>query len=109
MIAQRSIKPGNFVQINTPIFRIVDTSRLEATLNVPERELETLKAGLPVLLQVDALPGKTFTGWKALFAGGFVRPSLHPLAIKAMAKVGIDISGRSPKSWTDEIVRAANR
>lgn len=62
VIAQRSIKPGNFVQINTPIFRIVDISRLEATLNVPERELETLKAGLPVNLQVDALPGKTFTG-----------------------------------------------
>jgi membrane fusion protein (multidrug efflux system) len=45
VVAQRSIKPGNFVQINTPIFRIVDISRLEATLNVPERELETLKAG----------------------------------------------------------------
>jgi len=62
VVAQRSIKPGNFVQINTPIFRIVDISRLEATLNVPERELETLKAGLPVNLQVDALPGKTFKG-----------------------------------------------
>ena len=42
VIAQRSIKTGNFVQINTPIFRIVDTSRLEAVLNVPERELATL-------------------------------------------------------------------
>jgi len=62
VIAQRSIKPGNFVQINTPIFRIVDTSKLEATLNVPERELETLKPGLPVKLQVDALPGKVFEG-----------------------------------------------
>ena len=62
VIAQRMIKPGNFVQINTPIFRIVDTSRLEAVLNVPERELATLKAGLPVKLQVDAMPGKTFTG-----------------------------------------------
>jgi membrane fusion protein (multidrug efflux system) len=61
-IASRSIKPGNFVQINTPIFRIVDNSRLEATLNVPERDLETLKAGLPVSLQVDALPGKSFDG-----------------------------------------------
>ena len=61
-IASRSIKPGNFVQINTPIFRIVDNSRLEATLNVPERDLETLKAGLPVSLQVDALPGKAFAG-----------------------------------------------
>lgn len=62
IIAERSIKTGNFVQINTPIFRIVDTSRLEATLNVPERELATLKAGLPVQLQVDALPGRPFQG-----------------------------------------------
>ncbi|MCO5055942.1 efflux RND transporter periplasmic adaptor subunit, partial [Thermomonas sp.] len=62
VIASRSIKPGNFVQINTPIFRIVDDSRLEATLNVPERELSTLKAGQPVVLQVDAMPGKTFEG-----------------------------------------------
>jgi len=62
VIASRSIKTGNFVQINTPIFRIVDISRLEAVLNVPERELATLKAGLPVQLQVDAMPGKTFTG-----------------------------------------------
>lgn len=62
VIASRSIKTGNFVQINTPIFRIVDADRLEATLNVPERELATMKAGLPVALQVDALPGKTFAG-----------------------------------------------
>ncbi len=62
VIAERSIKTGNFVQINSPIFRIVDTSRLEATLNVPERELATLKAGLPVQLLVDALPGRPFTG-----------------------------------------------
>lgn len=62
VIAERTIKTGNFVQINTPIFRIVDNSRLEATLNVPERELATLKAGLPVQLQVDALPGRPFAG-----------------------------------------------
>ncbi|HWI25199.1 MAG TPA: efflux RND transporter periplasmic adaptor subunit [Lysobacter sp.] len=62
VIAERKIKAGNFVQINTPIFRIVDTSKLEATLNVPEREVATLRAGLPVDLQVDALPGKVFRG-----------------------------------------------
>lgn len=62
VVASRSIKTGNFVQINTPIMRIVDTSRLEAVLNVPERELATLKAGLPVTLAVDALPGQTFKG-----------------------------------------------
>lgn len=62
VIASRAIKPGNFVQINTPIMRIVDVSRLEAVLNVPERELATLKPGLPVRLAVDALPGRSFTG-----------------------------------------------
>ena len=40
VVASREIKPGNFVQINSPIFTIVDTSRLEATLNVPEREID---------------------------------------------------------------------
>ena len=62
VVAQRSIKTGNFVQINTPIIRIVDNSQLQATLNVPERELATLKSGLPVVLLVDALPGKQFAG-----------------------------------------------
>ncbi len=62
VIAERSIKQGNLVQINTPIMRIVDNSRLEATLNAPEREIETLKTGQTVQLIVDALPGKTFEG-----------------------------------------------
>jgi membrane fusion protein (multidrug efflux system) len=62
VVAQVSIKPGNFVQINSPIVRIVDIDKLEATLNVPERELATLKAGLPVTLRVDALPGRDFAG-----------------------------------------------
>ncbi len=62
VIAERSIKPGNLVQINTPLMRIVDVSKLEATLNAPEREIATLKAGQSVQLAVDALPGKTFEG-----------------------------------------------
>ncbi|PJJ96038.1 efflux transporter periplasmic adaptor subunit [Lysobacteraceae bacterium NML03-0222] len=62
VIASKSIKPGNFVQINSPVFRIVDTSRLEATLNVPEREIDRIKQGQLVVLHVDALPGRSFTG-----------------------------------------------
>ncbi|RPD88348.1 efflux RND transporter periplasmic adaptor subunit [Luteimonas sp. 100069] len=62
VISQRMIRTGNFVQINTPIFSIVDNARIEATLNVPERELRVLKRGQPVRLQVDALPGESFEG-----------------------------------------------
>ncbi len=62
VIAQRSAKVGNLIQLNSALFRIVDTSRLEATLNVPEREIATMRAGAPVSMQVDALPGVAFDG-----------------------------------------------
>lgn len=62
VVAQRMVKVGNLIQPNAPMFKIVDTSRLEAVLNVPERELDTLHAGLPVTMRVDALPGRNFTG-----------------------------------------------
>lgn len=62
VVASRSIKPGNFVQINTPIIRIVDSSRLEATLNVSERDLTSLRQGLPVRMRVDALAERRFEG-----------------------------------------------
>ena len=68
VVASRSIQSGNFVQINSPIIRIVDASRLEATLNVPEREIAKLKPGQAVGLAVDALPGKQFTGTVARVA-----------------------------------------
>ncbi len=57
-----AIKPGNLVQFGQDVATIVDINRLEATLNVPEREIETMKVGQPVQLRVDALPGRVFTG-----------------------------------------------
>ncbi len=33
---------------------------------------------------------------------------INPVAIQAMAEVGIDITGEFPKPWTDEIVQAAD-
>ena len=62
VVASRDIKPGNFVQINSPIIRIVDKARLEATLNVPEREIAKLQPGQRVDLVADALPGRQFEG-----------------------------------------------
>jgi len=34
--------------------------------------------------------------------------TVNPVAVAAMAEVGIDITGEHPKLWTDEIVRAAD-
>ncbi|KFN52343.1 hypothetical protein N790_00810 [Arenimonas malthae CC-JY-1] len=62
VIASRSVKPGNLIQLNSSLFRIVDDSRLEAVLNVPERDLATMQEGLAVRMTADAMPGKVFEG-----------------------------------------------
>lgn len=62
VVAQRMVKPGNLISLNSPVFRIVDNSKLEAVLNVPEREMAVLKQGMPLRMIVDAIPGKVFEG-----------------------------------------------
>lgn len=62
VVAQRMVKPGNLIALNAPVFRIVNNSHLEGVLNAPEREMTRLKAGLPLRMVVDAVPGKIFSG-----------------------------------------------
>jgi membrane fusion protein (multidrug efflux system) len=68
VISRRSIKLGNLVKTNDTMFHIVDLDPLQAVLNVPERNLDTLKAGQPVRMKVDALGGKAFDGTIARIA-----------------------------------------
>lgn len=68
VISRRMVKIGNLIQANEALFHIVDMDPLQVTLNVPEREFGTLKAGQPVNLAVDALPGKAFPGSVARIA-----------------------------------------
>ncbi len=62
VVAQRMVKPGNLIGLNAPVFRIVDNSHLEAVLSVPERQMATLKIGMPLRMVVDAVPGTVFVG-----------------------------------------------
>lgn len=62
VVSLRMVKPGNLLQLNQAAFMIDDFDPLLAVLSVPERELRLLKAGMPVSMQVDALPGRTFDG-----------------------------------------------
>ena len=62
VIAERSVKVGNLIQVNQNLFRIVGMTPLQAVLNVPERQLGILKSGQVVELEADALPGRKFAG-----------------------------------------------
>jgi membrane fusion protein (multidrug efflux system) len=62
VVAQRMVKQGNLVGLNSPVYRVVNTQYLEAVMNVPEREMARIKSGMPVAMMVDAIPGQPFTG-----------------------------------------------
>ena len=45
---------------------------------------------------------------RALSGGSAPGEALNPMAVAAMAEVGIDIAGEQPKRWTDEMLDAAD-
>ncbi|MBI1765117.1 MAG: HlyD family efflux transporter periplasmic adaptor subunit [Acidobacteria bacterium] len=53
---------GQFFQKGAEICRVADTRQLLLRIQVPEREIGDVRAGLPVRLKVRAFPAQTFTG-----------------------------------------------
>jgi len=45
---------------------------------------------------------------RALSAGSEPAATINPMAVEAMAEVGIDITGESPKRWTDQTLTNAD-
>lgn len=62
VISDRLIKVGNMINIDQEVFDITDFDPLLAVLNVPEHEMSKLEKGQQAIIQVDAIPGKTFEG-----------------------------------------------
>jgi membrane fusion protein, multidrug efflux system len=62
VISRRLVKVGNFIQVNQALFQIDNFDPLLAVLNVPERELNTLRADQVVSMRVDSIPDHAFDG-----------------------------------------------
>lgn len=62
VISKRMVKVGNYIQINQALFQIDNFDPLLAVLNVPERELNTLRAQQVVQMRVDAIADQVFEG-----------------------------------------------
>jgi len=63
VVSERMIKLGNQVNTVDPIFVITAMDPLQATLDVPERELARLEDDQRVSVRLDALPGEVFDGF----------------------------------------------
>jgi cobalt-zinc-cadmium efflux system membrane fusion protein len=61
-IVARNAVRGSLIEAGKPLFTVANRATMWATLHVPETALSRLKVGQTVELQVDSLPGRTFTG-----------------------------------------------
>ncbi len=61
-IQHKLVTEGAYVEPPTPVFSIVDNSRLELEAMVPTADLASLRSGQKVAFTVNAFPDKTFGG-----------------------------------------------
>ncbi|HXH68010.1 MAG TPA: efflux RND transporter periplasmic adaptor subunit [Candidatus Limnocylindrales bacterium] len=61
-IKTRTVHPGEYLRVQSPVIVLVRTDRLRARLEVPERWAGWVKDGATVDLHVEAFPGETFQG-----------------------------------------------
>lgn len=62
VVTRRDVAAGQVVDTATSLFEIVDTRSIWALLDVPEADIAKVKVGQPVLIAIDTLPGREFTG-----------------------------------------------
>lgn len=62
VVSERPINQGDIVQTGTPLFTVVDPTRLKLQGTVPAEDLDRLRVGTKVEFSVDGAPGQLFSG-----------------------------------------------
>jgi membrane fusion protein, multidrug efflux system len=77
-VTNKSIEPGNYVQVGQPLFAIVP-QHVWVTANFKETQLAAMRPGQPVEVKVDAYPERSLRGHvDSIQAGSGARFSLLP-------------------------------
>ena len=66
----QGIDPGNFLAAGTQIARIIDTSRMQVTVTVGQRQVLYLREGAPARIQVAGCPDSIYDGVVSAIAAG---------------------------------------
>jgi membrane fusion protein, multidrug efflux system len=61
-VSKKNVQPGQYVAPGQQLIAIVGSSELWVVANFKETQLEHVRPGQPVIITVDAFPGKEFTG-----------------------------------------------
>lgn len=82
IVTQRTASPDRYVDSQTPLFEIVDTSSMWAEVALPEAELGRVKAGTKIIITMDGIGGREYRGSIAHIA-----PVIDPQTRTAKARV----------------------
>lgn len=78
-ISKKNVQPGQYVAPGQQLIAIVGSSELWVVANFKETQLEHMRPGQPVIITVDAFPGKEFKGHvESISAGTGAKFTLLP-------------------------------
>lgn len=81
-VADREITPGESVNAEKPLMSLLNDSRVFATANIYEKDLNQVKQGQEVRVKVASLGDRTFTG-KITIIGSSVQGETRVVPVKA--------------------------
>lgn len=83
VVSERLASVGSEVRpdASSPLFVITDPKRLWLQIDLPERQLDKVRIGQPVFIEVDAYPGETFPGWISVI-GETLDPVTRRIAVR---------------------------
>lgn len=77
-VTKKAVEPGNYLQTGQTLFALVPAN-VWVTANFKENQLDLMRPGQPVEIEIDALPGQKFHGHvNSIQAGSGARFSLLP-------------------------------
>jgi len=102
VVSLRNVNVGDLVGElgGKPMFRIIDTRKLELTVTVPSNEMDAVRIGQSVTFSTDAIRGKNFAG-KVMFINPVVNEADRSVKVTAevenvseQLKGGLYVKGR---------------
>ncbi len=111
-VSKRNIQVGQLVGQGQQMFAIVNDSSIYVTANFKETQLNDMRIGQPVDIEVDAYPKKDFHGYVASFSGATgAKFSLLPPNnatgnfVKVVQRVPVRINFDSiPREWNRRLI-----
>lgn len=83
VVVERKVSVGDYVARATKVVTVVSANPLRVELTIPEQSVAEVKAGGAVNLEVEAYPGRTFTG-QVRFVSPSVQTDQRAMVVEAI-------------------------